>query len=46
MFAEDMMWIPLTNVATLTWMNKRITGGPVGVPAAYYTPWAASVGAP
>jgi peptide/nickel transport system substrate-binding protein len=46
MFGEDMMWIPLTNVATLTWMNKRITGGPVGVPAAYYTPWAAYVGAP
>jgi peptide/nickel transport system substrate-binding protein len=46
MFAEDMMWIPVTSVATLTWMNKRITGGPVGVPAAYYTPWAAYVGAP
>jgi peptide/nickel transport system substrate-binding protein len=46
MFAEDMMWIPLTSVATLTWMNKRITGGPVGLPAAFYTPWAAAVGAP
>ena len=46
MFAEDMAWIPLTNVATLTWMNKRITGGPVGLPAAFYTPWAAQVGAP
>jgi peptide/nickel transport system substrate-binding protein len=46
MFAEDMMWIPLVNVATLTWMGKRITGGPVGVPGAFYTPWAASVGAP
>lgn len=46
MFGEDMMWIPLTNEATLTWMNKRITGGPVGIPAAFYTPWAAYVGAP
>jgi peptide/nickel transport system substrate-binding protein len=46
MFAEDMMWIPLVNVATLTWMGKRITGGPVGVPGAFYTPWAAYVGAP
>jgi peptide/nickel transport system substrate-binding protein len=46
MFAQDMMWIPLVNVATLTWMGKRITGGPVGVPGAFYTPWAAYVGAP
>jgi peptide/nickel transport system substrate-binding protein len=46
MFAEDMMWIPLVNTATLTWMSKRITGGPVGVPGAFYTPWAAYVGAP
>jgi peptide/nickel transport system substrate-binding protein len=46
MFAEDMLWIPLVNVATLTWMGKRITGGPVGVPGAFYTPWAAYVGAP
>jgi peptide/nickel transport system substrate-binding protein len=46
MFAEDMMWIPLTNVATLTWMSKRITGGPVSLPAAFYTPWAAQVGTP
>lgn len=46
MFGEDMMWIPLTNEATLTWMNKRITGGPVGIPAAFYTPWAAYIGAP
>jgi peptide/nickel transport system substrate-binding protein len=46
MFAGDMMWIPLVNVATPTWMNKRITGGPVGLPGAFYTPWAANVGAP
>jgi peptide/nickel transport system substrate-binding protein len=46
MFAEDMLWIPLVNVATLTWMGRRITGGPVGVPGAFYTPWAAYVGAP
>jgi peptide/nickel transport system substrate-binding protein len=46
MFAEDVIWIPLTNVATLAWMSKRITGGPVSIPAAFYTPWAASVGAP
>jgi peptide/nickel transport system substrate-binding protein len=46
MFAEDMMWIPLVNVATPTWMSKRITGGPVGLPGAFYTPWAAYVGAP
>jgi peptide/nickel transport system substrate-binding protein len=46
MFAEDMMWIPLVNTTTLTWMSKRITGGPVGVPGAFYTPWAAYVGAP
>jgi peptide/nickel transport system substrate-binding protein len=46
MFAEDMMWIPLVNVATPTWMNKRITGGLVGLPGAFYTPWAAYVGAP
>jgi len=46
MVAEDVMWIPLTNVATLTWMSKRITGGPVSVPAAFYTPWAAHVGTP
>jgi peptide/nickel transport system substrate-binding protein len=46
MFAEDMMWIPLVNVATPTWMSKRITGGPVGLPGAFYTPWAAHVGAP
>ena len=46
MFAEDMMWIPLVNVATPTWMSKRITGGPVGLPGALYTPWAAHVGAP
>jgi peptide/nickel transport system substrate-binding protein len=46
MFTEDMMWIPLVNMATLTWMSKRITGGPVGLPGAFYTPWAAYVGAP
>jgi peptide/nickel transport system substrate-binding protein len=46
MFAEDMMWIPLVNVATPTWMNKRITGGLVGLPGALYTPWASYVGAP
>jgi peptide/nickel transport system substrate-binding protein len=46
MFAEDMMMIPLVNTATLTWMGKRVTGGPVGLPGAFYTPWAASVGAP
>jgi peptide/nickel transport system substrate-binding protein len=46
MFADDMMMIPLVNVATLTWMGRRITGGPVGLPGAFYTPWAASVGAP
>jgi hypothetical protein len=46
MFAEDMMWIPLVDVATPTWMSKRITGGPVGLPGAFYTPWAAYVGAP
>ena len=46
MFAEDVMSIPLVNVATPTWMSKRITGGPVGLPGAFYTPWAASVGAP
>ena len=46
MFAEDMMWIPLVDMATLTWMGKRITGGPVGLPGALYTPWAAYVGAP
>ena len=46
MFAEDMMWIPLVNVDTPTWMSKRITGGPVGLPGAFYTPWAAFVGAP
>jgi peptide/nickel transport system substrate-binding protein len=46
MFADDMMLIPLVNVATLTWMGKRITGGPVGLPGAFYTPWAAYVGAP
>jgi peptide/nickel transport system substrate-binding protein len=45
MFAQDLMWIPLVNTATLTWMSKRITGGPVGVPGAFYTPWAAYVGA-
>jgi peptide/nickel transport system substrate-binding protein len=46
MFAEDLMWIPLVNTPTLTWMGRRITGGPVGVPGAFYTPWAAYVGAP
>ena len=46
MFADDMMLIPLVNVATLTWMGRRITGGPVGLPGAFYTPWAAYVGAP
>ena len=46
MFTEDMMLITLVNVATLTWMGKRITGGPVGLPGAFYTPWAAYVGAP
>jgi peptide/nickel transport system substrate-binding protein len=46
MFGQDMMWIPLVNVATPTWMSKRITGGPVGLPGAFYTPWAAYVGAP
>jgi peptide/nickel transport system substrate-binding protein len=46
MFNQDMMWIPLVNTATLTWMSRRITGGPVGVPGAFYTPWAAYVGAP
>jgi peptide/nickel transport system substrate-binding protein len=46
MFAEDVMWIPLVNVTTPTWMSKRITGGPVGLPGAFYTPWAAYVGAP
>jgi peptide/nickel transport system substrate-binding protein len=46
MFAQDMMWIPLVNTATLTWMGTRITGGPVGLPGAFYTPWAAYVGAP
>jgi ABC-type transport system substrate-binding protein len=46
MFADDMMLIPLVNVATLTWMSRRITGGPVGLPGAFYTPWAAYVGAP
>jgi peptide/nickel transport system substrate-binding protein len=46
MFAKDVMSIPLVNVATPTWMNKRITGGPVGLPGAFYTPWAAYVGAP
>jgi peptide/nickel transport system substrate-binding protein len=46
MFAEDLMWIPLVNTPTLTWMGRRITGGPVGMPGAFYTPWAAYVGAP
>jgi hypothetical protein len=46
MFAEDLMCIPLVNTPTLTWMGRRITGGPVGVPGALYTPWAAYVGAP
>ncbi|HEV2929407.1 MAG TPA: ABC transporter substrate-binding protein [Propionibacteriaceae bacterium] len=46
LFTEGMMWIPLVNTATLTWMSKRITGGPVGLPGAFYTPWAAYVGAP
>ncbi|HEX3212534.1 MAG TPA: hypothetical protein VH016_08185, partial [Actinomycetota bacterium] len=46
MFAEDLMCIPLVNTATLTWMGRRITGGPVGMPGAFYTPWAAYVGAP
>jgi peptide/nickel transport system substrate-binding protein len=46
MFAKDVMSIPLVSVATPTWMNKRITGGPVGLPGAFYTPWAAYVGAP
>jgi Binding-prot-dependent transport system membrane comp, N-term len=31
------MCIPLVNTATLTWMGRRITGGPVGVPGAFYT---------
>jgi peptide/nickel transport system substrate-binding protein len=46
MFAEDLMCIPLVNTATLTWMGRRITGGPIGLPGAFYTPWAAYVGAP
>lgn len=46
MFGDDMMWIPLVNLATPTFMGSRITGGPVGLPAYLYVPWAAYVGAP
>jgi peptide/nickel transport system substrate-binding protein len=45
MFGDDMLWIPVANVATPTFLGSRITGPPVGLPAYLYIPWAAYVGA-
>jgi len=46
MFGDDLMWIPMLDLASPTWLGKRITGTPVGVPATMYTPWAAYLSAP
>ncbi len=45
MFGDDMLWIPVVNIATPTFIGSRISGPPVGLPAYLYSPWAAYVGA-
>lgn len=40
MFGTDMMWIPLVDMAASVFINNRISGAPVSMPAYLYYPWA------
>jgi peptide/nickel transport system substrate-binding protein len=45
LYTNENAFIPVVNVPSLVYMNKRITGPPTSFPSYMFYPWAAEVGA-
>jgi peptide/nickel transport system substrate-binding protein len=44
LYTKESVFLPIVNVPSLLFMNKRITGAPTGFPVYLFYPWAAQVG--
>ena len=44
LYTKESAFLPIVNVPSLLFMNKRITGAPTGFPVYLFYPWASQIG--